>query len=395
MSAVRDDTSDEDDGDSTVSSQEEGRNEKPPTMQMSPLQLRFSQRKMRNVFGDGKLIADSAEIVKAVRRPKEEADLYDAVWKLEAPFPPIEVIRWRCKVRDETTGRPLKDDRGREMFEPDENWFTLDNRRLYCLQRAALKLLPEHCTADVVAEVRKDRRMREIRKFRTMDNGQSIMIGSVPDGVPFERWDWQTEIKNPTFLSRSSGHRKPANGKGKGGEKGDDYGGQNNVNGNKGGGKGKKGKNQNLHGKDDGKNGTKGCGAKDGSKHKGKINQDCIGKGKHYCKGAVGPAVFDGQKGSGKNVFEEFAAAFYYNKGNPLHSSGKMGWPANSKGKKGAFHANADYAGKGFYASPGAGFSTNGPGYPTKGSPKGDGKGMKGTGKVGCKGAPYNTYTGI
>lgn len=40
--------------------------------------------------------------------------------RLEAPFPPIEVLRWRCKLRDETTGRPLLDDRGREMFEQED-----------------------------------------------------------------------------------------------------------------------------------------------------------------------------------------------------------------------------------------------------------------------------------
>merc|ERR1719215_55027 len=180
---------------------------------------------MRNVFADGKLAEDSAALVKAIRRPPDEAEIYDAAYRLEAPFPPIEVLRWRCKKRDETTGRPLLDERGREKFEDEESWFTLDNRRLWCLQKAAIALLPEHCTADVIAEVRKDRRMREIRKFRTMDGGGSVMVGSVVDGVPFERWAWKEEV----MRSRENKQKGGGGGGGGGGRKG----------GGKEGGKGK------------------------------------------------------------------------------------------------------------------------------------------------------------
>eukprot|EP00418_Pyrodinium_bahamense_P044193 CAMPEP_0179203742 /NCGR_PEP_ID=MMETSP0796-20121207/101563_1 /TAXON_ID=73915 /ORGANISM="Pyrodinium bahamense, Strain pbaha01" /LENGTH=298 /DNA_ID=CAMNT_0020908615 /DNA_START=18 /DNA_END=911 /DNA_ORIENTATION=+ len=164
------------------------------TLQLCPLDLRFSQKKMRNVFADGRLIEDAVELVRAVSRPADEAELYDAAWRLEAPFPPIEVLRWRCKLRDEMTGRPLLDETGREMFEATESWFTLDNRRLYCLQKVAARLWPERCTVDVIAEIRKDRRMREIRKFRTLDSGQSIMVGSRVDCVPFKRWAWQAAV---------------------------------------------------------------------------------------------------------------------------------------------------------------------------------------------------------
>jgi len=188
------------------------------TTQMCPLDLRFSQRKMRNVFADGGLIADSAELVKAVRRTPSEEDIYGAQWKLEAPFPPIEVLRWRCKLRDETTGRPLTDPKtGKELYEPEESWFTLDNRRLYCLQIAAMRKLPDRCTADAVAEIRKERRMREIRKFRTQDGGLSIEVGSVVDGVPFTRWCWRTDAARGAQGIDKGG--KPAKGV-KGGGKG-------------------------------------------------------------------------------------------------------------------------------------------------------------------------------
>lgn len=162
------------------------------TLQMCPLDLRFSQKKMRSVFMDGRSVEAASDLVSAVRRDADEADLYGAPWRLEAPFPPIELLRFRCKLRDENTGRPLTDpETGEELME-EESWFTLDNRRLCCLQMAAIQLLPERCTVAVVAEMPKGaRRMREIRKFRTLDSGKSIMVGSVVDGVPFERWDWR------------------------------------------------------------------------------------------------------------------------------------------------------------------------------------------------------------
>jgi len=185
------------------------------TTQMDPLELRFSQRKMRNVFMDGRLIDDSIPQVNAVRRSAEDAKTYGAHWRLEAPFPPVEVCRFRCKLRDETTGRPLIDPETRqERFEAEESWFTLDNRRLYCLQKAAVKLLPERCTVDAVAEIRKERRLREIRKFRTLDNGKSIEVGSVVDGVPFETWSWSAAAEKAADKG-SSGSKGRGGGKGK------------------------------------------------------------------------------------------------------------------------------------------------------------------------------------
>lgn len=194
MSGVAKDA-DDSDASSTSGSQ------RTATTQMSPLDLRFSQKKMRNVFADSRLIEDAVGLVQAVRRSPEEAELYDAPWRLETPFPPIEVLRWRCKLRDDATGRPQTDtETGAELFDSEENWFTLDNRRLYCLQRAALQLLPERCTADVIAEVRKDRRLREIKKFRTLDSGKSIWVGSRVDGVPFTRWSWRSELASPSSI---------------------------------------------------------------------------------------------------------------------------------------------------------------------------------------------------
>mmetsp|Transcript_50675 Transcript_50675/g.109439 ORF Transcript_50675/g.109439 Transcript_50675/m.109439 type:complete len:458 (-) Transcript_50675:125-1498(-) len=304
-------------------SESSGSSRGPPRLQLDPLQIRFSQKKMRNVFGDGKKVEEAVLAVQTIRRSKEEEELYDAAWKLEAPFPPIEVLRWRCKLRDEKTGRPLLNERGKEMFEAEESWFTLDNRRLYCLQKAALKLLREegpqaHCTACVIAEVRKDRRMREIRKFRTMDNGQSVMVGSIIDGVPFQRWDWRLEYKDP---NRTDADRhvpfKQRTGKGK-----------------KGKGKGKDPDADNSKGGGGGKNRGKG-GKEGGGKASGKhVPSDgsspaTASSDAHYPIGGVLPDA----TGKGGMDFTQFAAAYQTAGGKGQGGKDTKGGRSNGGGK--------------------------------------------------------------
>ncbi|CAK0906659.1 unnamed protein product [Prorocentrum cordatum] len=101
------------------------------------MDIRFSQMKMRHLFGDGRRIAEAIQAIRQVPCTEEESAAHaGAKWRLEFPFPPIEVVRWRCKLRD-NTGRPRLDpDTGEELYDSEENWFTLDNRRLYCLQEA-------------------------------------------------------------------------------------------------------------------------------------------------------------------------------------------------------------------------------------------------------------------
>lgn len=161
---------------------------------LSPLDVRFSQMKMRHLFGDGRRIAEAIEAIRKVPCSEEESAAHaGAKWRLEFPFPAIEVVRWRCKLRD-NTGRPRLDpNTGEEVYDSEENWFTLDNRRLYCLQEVALRAWPQRCVARVseVLGCGPRHRMRELRKFRTMDSGRSIMVGSGADGVGFVRWSWR------------------------------------------------------------------------------------------------------------------------------------------------------------------------------------------------------------
>lgn len=253
-----------------------------PTLQLCPLELRFSQKKMRSVFADGRPIEDAVELVCPVSRPADEAELYDAPWRLEAPFPPIEVLRWRCKLRDETTGRPLLDEAGREVFEESESWFTLDNRRLYCLQKVAARLWPERCTVDVVAEIRKDRRMREIRKFRTLDSGESIMVGSRVDGVPFRRWAWRAYVASSSGGGRG---RRGGRGASSSGGKGSGQAGGRGPGSDKGAGRSGRGSPQQGGGARGGNdNGAEADGNSGrGGKHGGRASGGCRGKG--GCKG--------------------------------------------------------------------------------------------------------------
>lgn len=193
---------------------------------VSPLDVRFSQMKIRHLFGDGRRVADAVPLIRVERCTEEEAIEHGATWKLEAPFPCIEIIRWRCKLRDKATGRGKVDpDTGEELFDSQVHWFTLDNRRLYCLQEAALRVWPERCVVDV-AEILSgpSSHMRSLRKFRTLDLGRGVAIGSRADGVDFVQWNWQAAIgidddQDPQDGRSVSGRGSSAPGSGGGGER--------------------------------------------------------------------------------------------------------------------------------------------------------------------------------
>jgi hypothetical protein len=180
---------------------------------ISPLDARFSQKKMRHRFWNGNLLADVAPLVQVIRCSAEEEAQHSARWKLQAPFPEIEVVRWRCKLRDEKTGRPKTDPQsGKVLYDQEEHLFTLDNRRLYCLQLAAATVWPEQCMVEVVELPAGPPEFKhEMKKFKTMDSGKSILIGSRQPGdtVPFVRWCWRTKLK-----VNEAKATKGANGKG-------------------------------------------------------------------------------------------------------------------------------------------------------------------------------------
>lgn len=166
---------------------------------MSPLDIRFSQMRARTEFRDGKLLADTVPLIRTILLSEEAPASGEKVWLLEAPFPAIEILKWRCKLRDAQTGRPKIDPvTGAELWDSEDHFFTLDNRRLYCLQKAALSVWPDRAVVDM-AELPPGplARFRELKKFRTLNRGKGIHIGGRNDGETLVKWSWQHEAGCP------------------------------------------------------------------------------------------------------------------------------------------------------------------------------------------------------
>lgn len=166
-----------------------------PTTQteaMCPFDIRFSQRRARQVFRDSRPLSEAIGLIRVDSALKSEStDLRS----LKAPFPPIQVIQWRCKMRDEATGRPLVDPAtGGELIDAEDRWFSLDNRRLYCLQKAAAAYWPDRVMVEVVKLPPGLTRARQFKKFRTNDGGQTILMGSRGEDEKLDRWSWREAV---------------------------------------------------------------------------------------------------------------------------------------------------------------------------------------------------------
>merc|ERR1719163_24737 len=86
----------------------------------------------------------------------------------------------------------------------EETWYTLDNRRLVCLQRMASSVWPRIacCPVVVLDELPKQ---STARKFRSLDYGMSVRIGPrwTPDGeenyaAPI--WSWMEYTRGMQIL---------------------------------------------------------------------------------------------------------------------------------------------------------------------------------------------------
>ena len=87
---------------------------------------------------------------------------------LTHPFPIIRVMRHKPKLRD-SVGKPIKHQQDASIMYGSEEWFSVDNRRLLCLQRRALmleQLFNVECYCMCV-EMLDDTHAKEIKKFRT------------------------------------------------------------------------------------------------------------------------------------------------------------------------------------------------------------------------------------
>jgi len=152
---------------------------------ISPLAVRFTQEHIRTTFRDGRSV--EASCAQIVSRPGVGA--YDVL--LAAPFPNIEIVRWRARRV-----------RGLAAFEEavmegdagpgSHHWFTLDNRRLYCLQRAAAALWP--LRVGVVVDLLYADPGSIRRKLDSSTGGRSVSIGHSSRGPELKRWNWREEV---------------------------------------------------------------------------------------------------------------------------------------------------------------------------------------------------------
>lgn len=156
---------------------------------ISPFAIRFSQWRIRPTFQDGRVVEESTEEIEALPAPSC-CEGYQVL--LKAPFPPIEIIRWRPKLREEDGTKLLDEDGTSILGEPC--WFTFDNRRLYCLQAAAVKHWPCHTAA--IVHVMHDLPLSKCapKKFQTTDLGCSVRISRRFDVVPPAVWNWTQAV---------------------------------------------------------------------------------------------------------------------------------------------------------------------------------------------------------
>jgi len=164
---------------------------------VSPLAVSFSQNVIYPRFTDGRSVDDVVDKVTAEEYSSDE-NKFDLT--LEAPFPVIEAVYWSPKLRD-GEGKPLLGEDGSQR-RGVEALFSLDNRRLYALQRAAVVHYPKRCRTKVAVITDKTEIMRHLKKFRTRTNGLSITISewngigrnNAQDYNAMRVWDWRSAV---------------------------------------------------------------------------------------------------------------------------------------------------------------------------------------------------------
>lgn len=201
---------------------------------VSPYDVRFSQYRIRAEFQDGRTIEETQAQTEAVpysertassttedvpaggpdaQAPGAANEIEDVACLgdiedlsadrgkefllLKAPFPQIEVTRWRCKLREADGSPKIDADSGLELYACEERWFAFDNRRLCCAQRVAAELWPREVRMYVIVIPPALARSRELRKFDTKTAGSSVLIGRRNSMDDAEKWCWRTRVGLP------------------------------------------------------------------------------------------------------------------------------------------------------------------------------------------------------
>lgn len=155
---------------------------------INPFAIRFTQENIRTTFQDGRELQES---LSAIKTQPGDGKNYDLI--LCAPFPSIEIIRWAG------AGRSVKDPDG-------DQWFTFDNRRLFCLQRAAAAYWPARVAAVVEVLYRADKGSWS-KKCDTTTGGMSVNVRhcGVLNDQSLGRWDWQAAVKRISNEAAAAG----------------------------------------------------------------------------------------------------------------------------------------------------------------------------------------------
>lgn len=182
-------------------------------MLLSPFEVRFSQHRIHPEFQDGHMLDETIAEIETI--PLADAFL-DGTWEdrsddnternrlgtegdvlfLKSPFACIEVTRWRCKLRD-ASGLPKMDPvSGMQLYSEEVHWFSLDNRRLRCLQQAAAAAWPNRVRCEVFEVALELTRCRELRKFDTRTFGHQVAIGR-RESPDVWTWCWRTSVGLP------------------------------------------------------------------------------------------------------------------------------------------------------------------------------------------------------
>mmetsp|Transcript_27413 Transcript_27413/g.78994 ORF Transcript_27413/g.78994 Transcript_27413/m.78994 type:complete len:467 (-) Transcript_27413:78-1478(-) len=143
---------------------------------ISPLAVRFTQEHIKTIFRDGHVVEETAAEIKA------GAGVGDFDIVLRAPFPAIEIIRWHAPGTKDS----------------DRHWFTLDNRRLYTLQRAAALFWPKRVGA--VVEILYADPGSVNRKYDSTTFGRTVTVSHSCKEAALFRWDWRSEVANAKFV---------------------------------------------------------------------------------------------------------------------------------------------------------------------------------------------------
>lgn len=145
-------------------------------------------------------LGEEAEDYSEEKRGKD----FQMLWH---PFPRIEVTKWRCKLREADGSPKLDPQTGLELYSHEERWFSFDNRRLYCLQKAAASAYPSEVRCEVVEIPGAMARTRELRKFDTRTFGCSVIAGRRDDPNP-ETWSWRVAVGLPEEAQPEEGIAK-------------------------------------------------------------------------------------------------------------------------------------------------------------------------------------------